>query len=65
MPREVPELPPASKLWLEDPSSPAPGADAFRWFFFASNPPWNSTRHSLGGVRALQRCLEDKWFVEN
>jgi isoleucyl-tRNA synthetase len=57
LPREVPGLPPANKVQVEDPSTPAPGADAFRWFFFASNPPWNPTRHSLGGVRALQREL--------
>jgi len=57
LPREVPDLPAARKLWVEDPSSPAPGADAFRWFFYASNPPWNPTRHSLGGVRAQQREL--------
>jgi len=57
MPREVPRLPARNKLWIEDPSSSAPGADAFRWFFYASNPPWNPTRHSLGGVRAQQREL--------
>ena len=57
LPREVPELPPEAKLWVEDPDSAAPGADAFRWFFYASNPPWNPTRHSLGGVRAQQREL--------
>ncbi len=57
LPREVPRLPATSKLWIEDPSSSAPGADAFRWFFYASNPPWNPTRHSLGGVRAQQREL--------
>jgi isoleucyl-tRNA synthetase len=57
LPREVPGLPPANRVQVEDPSTPAPGADAFRWFFFASNPPWNPTRHSLGGVRGLQREL--------
>jgi isoleucyl-tRNA synthetase len=57
MPREVPRLPAVNKLWIEDPSSSAPGADAFRWFFYASNPPWNPTRHSLSGVRAQQREL--------
>jgi isoleucyl-tRNA synthetase len=57
LPREVPGLPPGNKVWIEDPSTPAPGADAFRWFFFASNPPWNPTRHSLSGVRAQQREL--------
>jgi isoleucyl-tRNA synthetase len=57
MPRDVPGLPTAAKLWVEDPGSTAPGADAFRWFFYASNPPWNPTRHSLTGVRSMQREL--------
>jgi isoleucyl-tRNA synthetase len=57
LPREVPGLPPVNKIWVEDPSSPAPGADAFRWFFYSSNPPWNPTRHSLHGVRTQQREL--------
>ena len=57
LPREVPHLPSTHKVWVEDPATMAPGADAFRWFFFASNPPWNPTRHSLGGVRSLQREL--------
>ncbi|MBN2489537.1 MAG: isoleucine--tRNA ligase [Planctomycetes bacterium] len=38
---------------LED-LTPAPGADAFRWFFFVS-PPWNNTRHSLAAVRTAQK----------
>src|SRR5690606_6600815 len=29
-PVEVPRLPPAEKVYLEDPTTPAPGADAFR-----------------------------------
>jgi isoleucyl-tRNA synthetase len=57
LPREVPDLPAEARVTVEDPSSPAPGADAFRWFFFASNPPWNPTRLSLGAVRATQREL--------
>jgi isoleucyl-tRNA synthetase len=57
LPREVPELGPQARVTVEDPSSAAPGADAFRWFFFASNPPWNPTRLSLGAVRATQREL--------
>jgi isoleucyl-tRNA synthetase len=57
MPREVPALANQAKVWVDDPNSPAPGADAFRWFFFASNPPWNGTRHSLAAVRATQREL--------
>ena len=52
---DVPQLPERQRVSLADPSTPAPGADAFRWFFLASNPPWNSTRHSLGNVRALQK----------
>jgi isoleucyl-tRNA synthetase len=54
-PVEVPRLPAAERLTVEDPASPAPGADAFRWFFYASNPPWSNTRHSLTNVRALQK----------
>ncbi|HVN39688.1 MAG TPA: class I tRNA ligase family protein [Myxococcota bacterium] len=57
LPREVPGLDASKKVWVDDPATPAPGADAFRWFFFASNPPWNPTRHSLGAVRAAQREL--------
>ncbi|MGH0029026.1 MAG: isoleucine--tRNA ligase [Myxococcota bacterium] len=57
LPREVPGLPPEARVWVDDRSSAAPGADAFRWFFYASNPPWNPTRHSLHGVRATQREL--------
>ncbi|MEZ6186045.1 MAG: class I tRNA ligase family protein [Planctomycetota bacterium] len=57
MPKEVPSLPCERTVWLEDPNSKAPGADAFRWFFFASNPPWNQTRHSLSAVRTIQREL--------
>jgi isoleucyl-tRNA synthetase len=54
-PVEVPRLPADERLTIEDPSSSAPGADAFRWFFYASNPPWSNTRHSLANVRALQK----------
>ncbi len=55
MPAEVPRLPPEHRVVLEDPSTTAPGADAFRWFFYASSPPWSTTRYSLSNVRALQR----------
>ncbi len=48
-------LPPEERVVLEDPATPAPGADAFRWFFYASSPPWSATRHSLSNVRALQK----------
>jgi isoleucyl-tRNA synthetase len=54
-PVEVPRLPETERLTIRDPNTPAPGADAFRWFFYASNPPWNATRHSLSNVRALQK----------
>jgi len=57
LPREVPGLTPEAKVWVDDPSAPAPGADAFRWFFYSQNPPWNPTRHSLAGVRGAQREL--------
>jgi len=60
MPVEVPGLPPEQRVVLEADDVPAPGADAFRWFFYASNPPWNSTRHSLGNVRKLQKELPIK-----
>jgi isoleucyl-tRNA synthetase len=55
MPVEVPRLPAVERVRVENAAMPAPGADAFRWFFLASNPPWNSTRHSLGNVRSLQK----------
>ncbi len=54
-PMDVPRLPDVERVNLEDLKTPAPGADAFRWFFFASKPPWNPFRHSLGNVRALQK----------
>jgi isoleucyl-tRNA synthetase len=55
MPVEVPRLPVHERIRVENVAMPAPGADAFRWFFLASNPPWNSTRHSLSNVRGLQK----------
>ena len=39
---------------LDDP----PGADAFRWFFFASGPPWSNTRNSL---RASASSRTSSW----
>ena len=53
-PIEVPRLPSSERVNLEVPT-PAPGADAFRWFFLAGNPPWSPTRHSLGNVRTIQK----------
>jgi isoleucyl-tRNA synthetase len=54
-PVEVPGLPNLERVAILDPSTPAPGADAFRWFFFAGSPPWSTTRHSLSNVRDLQK----------
>ncbi len=51
----MPGLPAAQRVYIEDPATPAPGADAFRWFFYASSPPWTNTRHSLTNVRATQK----------
>jgi len=52
---DVPTVPSNERVALRDPNASAPGADAFRWFFYASNPPWNATRHSLSNVRATQK----------
>jgi isoleucyl-tRNA synthetase len=54
-PVEVSRLPAVHRVAVIDPDTPAPGADAFRWFFYASSPPWSNTRHSLSNVRALQK----------
>jgi isoleucyl-tRNA synthetase len=59
-PNEVPNLANNLRVSVEVEGIPAPGADAFRWFFYASNPPWNSTRHSLSNVRGLQKELPIK-----
>ena len=53
-PIDVPRLPPGQRVVVEV-SAPAPGADAFRWFFLAGNPPWSPTRHSLAHVRTVQK----------
>jgi isoleucyl-tRNA synthetase len=55
MPGTVLRLPSEERVVVLDPEAPAPGADAFRWFFYAASPPWSATRHSLGNVRALQK----------
>lgn len=55
LPNDVPRLPQAERVFVEDPATPAPGADAFRWFFYASSPSWTNTRHSLTNVRAYQK----------
>jgi isoleucyl-tRNA synthetase len=54
-PVEVPRLPNVERVRVLDPSTPAPGSDAFRWFFCAGSPPWSNTRHSLSNVRDLQK----------
>ena len=53
-PIDVPRLPAGERVTLKV-QSPAPGADAFRWFFLAGNPPWSPTRHSLANVRTMQK----------
>ena len=55
LPADVGRLEENQRVSIEDPNTPAPGADAFRWFFLASNPPWSSKRHSLSNVRSLQK----------
>ena len=53
-PIDVPRLPAHERVNVEV-QAPAPGADAFRWFFLAGNPPWSPTRHSLANVRTIQK----------
>ncbi len=54
-PVDVPAEPQEYRVFIEDEATPAPGADAFRWFFYAASPPWTNTRHSLRNVRTLQK----------
>lgn len=51
----VPRLSSDLRVTIEDNQTPSPGADAFRWFFYAASPPWANTRHSLSNVRAQQK----------
>jgi isoleucyl-tRNA synthetase len=60
MPVEVPRLPPGERIVVQDPNTPSPGADAFRWFFYSTSPPWTNTRHSLTNVRAAQKDFQVK-----
>jgi len=60
MPVEVPRLTPSERVVLKDPATKAPGADAFRWFFYAASPTWSNTRHSLANVRLLQKDFQVK-----
>ncbi|AKT40300.1 isoleucine--tRNA ligase [Chondromyces crocatus] len=55
MPNDVLRLASEQRVFIEDPSTPAPGADAFRWFFYAASPSWTNTRHSLTNVRGYQK----------
>ncbi len=57
---EVPRLAVTERVVLADPTHKSPGADAFRWFFFAQSPTWSNTRHSLGGVRMMQKDFQVK-----
>ena len=54
-PNDTPWLPNDERVTVESPVPNAPGADAFRWFFLAGNPPWSQTRHSLANVRTIQK----------
>ncbi|MCA9599813.1 MAG: isoleucine--tRNA ligase [Myxococcales bacterium] len=60
MPVEVPRAAAGTRVVIEDEKTPAPGADAFRWFFYAASPPWSNTRHSLSNVRLLQKDFQVK-----
>ncbi len=53
-PDDVAALGGAGHAWLHAPFEP-PGADAFRWLFYASSPPWTNTRISLRAIRDGQR----------
>lgn len=57
---EVPRLDRKYRVTIEDTQTPSPGADAFRWFFYASSPPWTNTRHSLSNVRSAQKEFQIK-----
>jgi isoleucyl-tRNA synthetase len=45
-----------ASAWMQAPFDP-PGADAFRWLFFAANPPTSNTRLSMRAIREGQREL--------
>ena len=53
-PDDAARLAPTGNVELRPPFPP-PGADAFRWLFYASNPPWNNTRISLKAILEGQR----------
>ena len=51
----VPRLALNQRVTILDTHTPSPGADAFRWFFYAASPPWANTRHCLSNVRTQQK----------
>ena len=53
-PDDIAALGLGDRVILKAPFEP-PGADAFRWLFYASNPPSSNTRLSLRSIRELQR----------
>ena len=53
-PNDVRRLPAGERVTIEV-AGPAPGADAFRWFFLSGNQPWSDKRNSLANVRAAQK----------
>ncbi|MBN1336237.1 MAG: isoleucine--tRNA ligase [Deltaproteobacteria bacterium] len=53
-PDDIAALGARDAAWLHAPFDP-PGADAFRWLFYASSPPWTNTRISLRAIRDAQR----------
>jgi len=53
-PDDIARLGLSGEVWLHAPFQP-PGADAFRWLFYAANPPWTNTRLSLRAIREGQR----------
>ncbi|HJN78085.1 MAG TPA: isoleucine--tRNA ligase [Myxococcota bacterium] len=53
-PNDMATLAPNGRIELEAPFQ-APGADAFRWLFYANSPPQSNTRLSLKNIREGQR----------
>jgi len=53
-PEDIAALGLEGRVTLVAPFQP-PGADAFRWLFYAANPPWSTTRLSLKALREVQR----------
>jgi len=53
-PNDMSALAPEGRITLKAPFE-APGADAFRWLFYANSPPQSNTRLSLKNIREGQR----------